>query len=358
MEAKVENPTGKMIVNTWGPYYDCTLLGKGAYGEVHKCTKFPELANVGQKCPKVVLKLISKEKFLQYPNELIILETCNHENIVKLVDEKHFVTDHHHILVMEYCRRSLLQLLKAIPSGQYLKGSEIIKFLLNICEGLKYLREKNTIHNDIKPENILIRTVTKDGVKTHIAVLADMGFGQFIKKEETYSEHDIDIYIGTYAYMSPQALENTHRTYKSDIFSLGVTLYMMIFKRHPYPNLHSVSQVSLNDFYRGGKIIFDVNSYGRYPFLLYIVWWCMQYKEENRPNIQTLLDSLKSFSASESRAKIVNKIIQVSIHEKASLEILNSYCIQGDTGALKDIKIDTKLTQLKDIKIDTKLTQI
>ena len=132
------------------------LLGRGSFGEVH-LTKI-----VGDSKPYATKiydreKIENTEAFRYLNNEINILHTLKHPNIVKFVQVKK--TKKHYYIVMEYCNGGELE--KALEKYQMKYGKafseEIVQHLMRqIISAFKYMHEKNIMHRDIKLENILI----------------------------------------------------------------------------------------------------------------------------------------------------------------------------------------------------------
>lgn len=89
---------------------------------------------------------------------------------------------------------------------------------------LKYMKDEKIIHRDIKPKNILIH---KGNIK-----ISDFGVAKII------NEHNFDketvTFSGTVQFMSPQILRQDKYTFQTDIWSLGITIYFMVFKKLPW----------------------------------------------------------------------------------------------------------------------------
>ena len=117
-----------------------------------------------------------------------------------------------------------------------------LKISAKIAETLGNIHEKEVIHRDIKPHNILINPIT-EAVK-----ITDFGISAILTHEndEIYNP---DFIAGTLAYMSPEQTGRMNRTvdYRTDLYSFGVTLYEMLtgglpFKSHdndPMELIHS-----------------------------------------------------------------------------------------------------------------------
>ena len=100
--------------------------------------------------------------------------------------------------------------------------------------GFEVLVKKGYIHRDIKPANVL--------VKNHHYKVADFGFAT---RADILGRKKMTDICGTPLYMAPQLLKNEPYTAKSDIWSLGLMLYEMIFGYPPWPCR------SLNEYLNG-----------------------------------------------------------------------------------------------------------
>lgn len=102
---------------------------------------------------------------------------------------------------------------------------QIIKrFIAQMVIALRFLKERNIIHRDIKPKNILIH---EDGIK-----ISDFGVAKIINNHN--SDQETTTFSGTIQYMSPQILRQEKYTFQTDVWSLGITIYYMLFGRLPW----------------------------------------------------------------------------------------------------------------------------
>ncbi|MFH1422712.1 MAG: serine/threonine-protein kinase [Planctomycetota bacterium] len=100
-----------------------------------------------------------------------------------------------------------------------------IDIALQVAKAIKYLKEHNIVHCDIKPGNILI---AKDGT----AKLGDFGFVRIGMELNLSDENSV---LGTPEYISPeQATGEKNIDFRSDLYSLAVTLYHMLTGKPPY----------------------------------------------------------------------------------------------------------------------------
>lgn len=171
-------------------------------------------------------ELASDEEFIKkFKSEAIASEKINHQNVVRAFD---VVDDNNlHYIVLEYVDGITLN--KYIKDKGCLSNEETVKLSIEIASGLASAHSQGIIHRDIKPQNIVIKS---DGTSK----IMDFGIARAVSS----TTRNISI-VGTVHYISPEQARNENVDFRSDIYSLGCTMYEMITGDIPFPGDNPVS---------------------------------------------------------------------------------------------------------------------
>ena len=139
-----------------------------------------------------------------------------------------------------------------------------------ILQGLAEIHKKGIIHSDIKPENIM-------GTKDYQAILIDFGLSCFIR-------NSICPRRGSPLYFAPEAFTQNYFTKKSDIWSLGATLYTILVGEL-YPTVNNVKE--LKKTLSNPNLRWNVNTPNKVVNSL--IKSMLTYDVNNRPSAKKLL---------------------------------------------------------------------
>lgn len=103
----------------------------------------------------------------------------------------------------------------------------------DVVEGMAYLHSKGIMHGDLKTSNILLKTVTVEGVQRVCAKIADFGTSVLMVRGQTEINN---FFAGTPAFMAPEVLARQPVSKASDVYSFGILLYELSTGEKPYPN--------------------------------------------------------------------------------------------------------------------------
>lgn len=202
------------------------LLGQGGCGIVYRVfdTKLHRMVALKVMAPTLASHPASRQRFLR---EARAAAAVRHEHVISIhaVDE----TPLPH-LIMEYISGQTLQ--QKIDKTGSLTTKEILRIGYQIALGLEAAHKQGLIHRDIKPANILL----ENGIER--VKISDFGLARAI--DDTSISHQ-GLIVGTPSYMSPEQAEGNPVDARSDLFSLGSTMYAMCAGQSPFQGSSTLS---------------------------------------------------------------------------------------------------------------------
>jgi phosphonate transport system substrate-binding protein len=199
-------------------------LGKAGQGRVWRALQLSTHREVALKVPRAGL-LHSEKSRARFEREVEVASRLKHPNIARIYDSGIHQDSYYYTM----------DLIKGIQLNEYIEQHnltqrQILELMLTVCQAMQHAHQNAVIHRDIKPSNIL---VTEDG-QPHIV---DFGLAKYIPGEDISKAISSDgEMVGTPAYMSPeQALGEMERVdTRTDVYSLGAILYVLLTGRNPH----------------------------------------------------------------------------------------------------------------------------
>jgi hypothetical protein len=195
-------------------------LARGGMGIVYRGvhTVFEEVVAIKAIFPELTLNPELRARFV---NEAKIQRRLQHPNIVQI--REFLVEQGRFYIVMELIEgETLAQRLKRLAAPLPVK--EALAIFRQALQGLGFAHAQGVIHRDIKPSNIML---TREGV----AKLTDFGIARAVGVPGLTRTGTV---LGTPAYMAPEQVQGHQVDSRTDIYSLGVTLYEMVAGRVPF----------------------------------------------------------------------------------------------------------------------------
>jgi len=247
-------------------------LGKGGFSEVW-------LANDNLSKIDVALKIGDDSQ--EFCNELEMVHSISHPNL--LIPRHLDIWEEHPYLVMEYCPQG-----SCYSRIKKMSESQLWDLLSDVASGLKCLHENDVLHQDIKPDNILI-----DGSGNY--VITDFGIStksrRTVKKDEGVA--------GSRAYMAAE--RKTMSVRASDIWAFGATMFEIIDGETPFGDLGGLAQEASD-----GKIP-ELNNNAISDELKATVYAMLSLQAWDRPSAQKLLEIAEDHSLIWQIAKKPNR---------------------------------------------------
>jgi|CZKD01.1.fsa_nt_gi Tol biopolymer transport system component len=228
-----------------GPYEIVSPLGAGGMGEVYRAkdTRLDRTVAV-----KILPSHLSDnpDAKQRFDREARAISSLNHPNICTLHDVGH--QDGIDFLVMEFLEGETLA--ERLAKGP-LPTELVLKYGIEICEGLERAHKSGVVHRDLKPANVML---TKTGAKLMdfgLAKATPTGPVPISSLSMTISHPSADhpltaqgTIMGTFQYMSPEQTEGKDADARSDIFAMGTLLYEMVTGKRAFTGKSQASVVA------------------------------------------------------------------------------------------------------------------
>ena len=262
------------------------IIGSGAFANVYESTE--KATGV-----KFAVKGFNKDFLEQDPkgklalwNEISVLRGMDQENLLNL----HEVHETKNSVYLVFDIYEGGELNKYVEKKKKLSEDEVVKLLKGLLRGLEYMADRDYAHRDLKPNNIMLRKTTD--IQVRDVVIVDFGLAA------SFSDTNL-IYkrCGTPGYIAPEviAAKNVEQYYKippkSDMFSIGVILYVLCAGRSPFekPEWDVDTIIKKN---MEAKIDFPPSIFGQYsPDLLKILKGLLAPDPKNRLTAKEALSS-------------------------------------------------------------------
>ncbi len=212
--------TGTKDWNAIEGYEIVGKLGKGGMGSVYKARH----SKLGRMVALKVLppELAGDQEYLdRFNREARAAAKLNHPNIVQALDVGESYG--YHYFVMEFVEgatvKEMIERQGCVPE---IKAIDVIE---QVCDALVHAWKNGIIHRDIKPSNIIVNS---DGV----AKLCDLGLAKTVTEDSQITQ--TGVIMGTPFYLSPEQARSEELDIRSDIYSLGVTLFHMVTGQVPF----------------------------------------------------------------------------------------------------------------------------
>jgi serine/threonine protein kinase len=196
--------------------------GGGGLGAVYRATQISSGRQVAIKILKPDVVIRNPEYIDLFEREVKAVQNLDHPNIVKLFDSGSDQGISY--MVMEWLEG---QTLEELLSEERLSVDRVTHLFRQVCDAFAAAHKINIIHLDVKPANIFL---LKDGSPQGSIKVIDFGMSRILTSE---SGTTVTRFLGTYQYCSPEHLGGKVSR-RSDIYSLGVTLYHMITGTVPF----------------------------------------------------------------------------------------------------------------------------
>ncbi|XP_016319899.1 CBL-interacting serine/threonine-protein kinase 1-like isoform X2 [Sinocyclocheilus anshuiensis] len=185
--------------------YSTKTLAGGCFGKIYR----EKYGDTWAAVKRVPIGVISKQ---QLERECRVYHNARHTNVVKLLGDPWLKDSKWNIPLEFICGEDLeTTIFKVQLSKIQLTPAVKATIITGMCEGLLFLHSKDIVHQDLKPDNIMVEH------QTHRAVIIDLGLAKFFRNGLTSA-----VNLGNEAYSAPEILQmNGVRDKRSDVWAMG-----------------------------------------------------------------------------------------------------------------------------------------
>ena len=270
-----------------GRYQIVSLLGKGGYSEVYKAYDLENHMYVACKLHQLNQnwKEEVKDNYIKHTvRENQIHQEINHSKIVRHFDTIE-IDNNSFCTVLEYC--SGPDLATYLQRNRFIQEKEARIIITQILEGLEYLNKlpNKIIHYDLKPENIIFNNME---VK-----ISDFGLAKIVENN-TDRVQLTSQGVGTYWYLPPECFEekkNIDISSKVDIWSVGVILFEMFFRKKPFGQNYTQDKLLKDRVMQNARVVDIPTKPNISEECKDFIRKCLAYHQEDRYDVFQALES-------------------------------------------------------------------
>src|SRR3954468_9328833 len=192
-------------------------ISAGAMGAVYRAHRTEDAT------PVAIKRLLDTRHVARFEIEARLLATLKHPGVVNVVD--YFTNSTGVYLVMEMIEGKDLAVVLEERGNPGLPVGEAIEYTRQVCEALQYVHDQQIVHRDIKPANLI------DVPDDRGMVIVDFGVARQLGDADQVDAGTVG--IGTPRYMAPEVFAGGTVSARSDVFSLGATLWTLLTGKPP-----------------------------------------------------------------------------------------------------------------------------
>lgn len=281
-----------------GRYLVKELIDRGGMGRVYKAEQQP----LGRSVALKTLDLLDprgefRERFF---NEASTASRLNHPNTVRIFDYGRS-DDGVYFLTMELLEGQSLH--KVVKKEAPLDPLRVIHIIRQVCGALHEAHEQGIVHRDLKPGNIYL---TRHGDDLEFAKVLDFGLVKNLESDVQLSQTGQA--LGSPLYMSPEQVEGDAVDRRSDIYSLGLVMYVALTGRVPFKK-GSIATIMMQQVTGTIPSFAEIAPDVDIPFSLeWIVRACIEKRADDRIASMRELSRALKVCASELRGELAEPV--------------------------------------------------
>jgi serine/threonine protein kinase/tetratricopeptide (TPR) repeat protein len=201
-------------------------LGRGAMGITYKAfdvdlRRFAALKVIS---PRYLADQGARSRFLR---EARAAGSVRHPNVAAVFQLG--TSQEHYFYAMEFVEGENLG--RLIKRSTCLDAKLALEIAAQVTAGLDAIHKQNLVHRDIKPSNIMVSSAADGAVSVNII---DLGLAKTLSESESQEISILGAFVGTPEFASPEQFTGTDVDIRSDLYSLGITLWQMLTGQPPF----------------------------------------------------------------------------------------------------------------------------
>ncbi len=212
-------------------YITQKLIGEGGWSAVYLA--FDRVLH-----RNVALKLLHRplaahrENLQRFEREALAASKLNHPNIAAIYDYGVLPSGQPYIVMEHLVGESLSEIIEKRTTTS---ENQAISIVSQVARALNHAHKNGVLHRDVKPSNIFVLSDTTNGATSGTNVkLLDFGLAKLLDDERFSTMTDSGVALGTPSYMSPEQIQRKKVDCRTDIYSLGCTMYELLSGVKPF----------------------------------------------------------------------------------------------------------------------------
>ena len=313
----------KMFRDIKKEYYFKIHIGEGQFGQVLLAERNSDNKKLAVKLVQKGTQSIEEYKVNRWEIDIFkLLQNIQHPNVVQCIDLYEYESQI--FFVYEYVAggdlRKICKELKLFP--QYYTINTILKFSMQMIEGMRVLHKYGVIHRDIKTTNMVVDIsppsskknnsgweIDYSNIDNSTVKVIDFGLSRILGKFENSNDP-----YGSLCFKAPELIKHEPYDFKVDVWAIGITIYYLVYKELPfekgskeeikygivhegvnYPRNNFINNISINNYYDGSTKIKKLNNNVLKSSILYsIIKDCLEKNPEERLSIDQLSEKYSS----------------------------------------------------------------